>query len=341
MSKNYDIILEPYKGPSTRHTCPRCGQKKKFSLYIYTDTGDPVDPTVGRCDREVRCRYHYTPQRFFADNPNRSRKAHSTQYTKHTRSLYSTTNTHSSQQYALIKFLPLELLDKSVSLHPKSNLYPFLVKLFRENIAEYLCHKYCIGSNKDGNTVFWQKDIQGRARQAKIMQYDPKTGKRNKATGALFAGKIILNDNEANLQQCLFGEHLLSLEENFNKPVAITESEKTAIIASIYYPGFIWLATGGKAGCKWTDASVAKVLAKRKVILFPDLGVFDSWKGKGLLLAATVGCKVAISDILEKCSSYEEKETGLDIADYLLRTHDSSGLALTDYSYPVIWDLKN
>jgi hypothetical protein len=44
------------------------------------------------------------------------------------------------------------------------------------------------------------------------------------------------------LSQCLFGEHLLKDTET---PVAIVESEKTAIIASCYYPEFIWLACGG------------------------------------------------------------------------------------------------
>ena len=27
-------VLQPYDGPSTRHVCPRCGDKKSFTLYI-------------------------------------------------------------------------------------------------------------------------------------------------------------------------------------------------------------------------------------------------------------------------------------------------------------------
>lgn len=46
------------------------------------------------------------------------------------------------------------------------------------------------------------------------------------------------------LTQCLFGEHLLPLYPD--KPVALVESEKTAVICSGLMPRFLWRATGGK-----------------------------------------------------------------------------------------------
>ena len=33
------------------------------------------------------------------------------------------------------------------------------------------------------------------------------------------------------------------------KPIALVESEKTALIASYYLPQFLWIASGGKNGC--------------------------------------------------------------------------------------------
>src|SRR5258705_8982139 len=58
--------LEPYKGMNTRYRCPSCQQKDKtFSPYIDMETGDHLHPSVGRCNRESKCGYHYTPKQYF------------------------------------------------------------------------------------------------------------------------------------------------------------------------------------------------------------------------------------------------------------------------------------
>jgi hypothetical protein len=71
-----------------------------------------------------------------------------------------------------------------------------------------------------------------------------------------------------------FGEHLLI---DTRKPVAIVEAEKTAIIASAYFPEFIWLATGMKATLK---IEYAQCLEGRAVTLFPDIGAYQDWSAK-------------------------------------------------------------
>ena len=70
---DYKYILEPYKGMKTRFECPSCGMKNRFSRYIDADTGEYVDPSVGRCDREINCGYHKTPKQFFQEHPEISR----------------------------------------------------------------------------------------------------------------------------------------------------------------------------------------------------------------------------------------------------------------------------
>jgi hypothetical protein len=67
------------------------------------------------------------------------------------------------------------------------------------------------------------------------------------------------------------------LLQNSNKPIAIVESEKTAIIASVYMPDYIWLATGSLNNL---SAEKCAVLNGRRVILFPDLNAFDKWTTK-------------------------------------------------------------
>ncbi len=173
------------------------------------------------------------------------------------------------------------------------------------------------------------------------MLYNPVTGRRIKEPGdhIYFAGKKILNNYEANLRQCFFGKVLLAMRPNDS--IAIVESEKTAMIASIYYPQLIWLATGGSHGCKWTTYVVSKVLKDREVILFSDIGFFEKWQAKAEEVKKLAGCKIIVSDLLEKNGTKEQRASGWDIADYLLMNRDSSGLALTTEEYPLFWDIKS
>tara|TARA_B110000902_G_scaffold119191_1_gene139738 strand:- start:140 stop:856 length:717 start_codon:yes stop_codon:yes gene_type:complete len=115
-----------------------------------------------------------------------------------------------------------------------------------------------------------------------------------------------------NLKQCLFGEHLIS--QDLNKPIAIVESEKTAIISSIYLPDFIWLASGGLTSL---NKEKTKVLKGRKVILFPDLNCFDKWQEK--IPQLSQDAKYIVSDLLKNNTTDKEKLQGLDIADYLIK----------------------
>ena len=111
----------------------------------------------------------------------------------------------------------------------------------------------------------------------------------------------------------LFGEHLLPLHPA--RTVMLVESEKSALIASRFVPEYLWLATGGMQGC--FNSNALQVLKGRDVVLFPDLGAFDVWKGKIPLLQPI--CKsVRISSFLEEHATTEQRINGLDIADFLL-----------------------
>ena len=95
------------------------------------------------------------------------------------------------------------------------------------------------------------------------------------------------------------------------------ESEKTAIIATHFMPGFVWLATGGKNGC--FNKETVSALKGRDVMLVPDLGATDCWKAK-LPMFKTVCRSVSVSNILEESATDEQRSQGLDIADFLLMT---------------------
>ena len=119
------------------------------------------------------------------------------------------------------------------------------------------------------------------------------------------------------MKQCLFGEHLLSDTSSTisSKPVAIVESEKTALVAAHFIPDFIWLATGGMHGCFNSEAM--QVLGGREVILFPDLKATEEWRQR-LPMLGSVCRRATCSDLLEKIATDGQRSQGLDIADFLL-----------------------
>lgn len=212
---DHRYILKPYKTPASRNTCPSCGHKRKFSRYIDASCGEELADHVGRCDRENNCGYHFTPKQYFAEVGS-TRPGHPPEVTL---------GNHGSKT---ISYLPFELMEKSVMRHRQCDLYPFLASIFGEDPASVLCTDYFIGASKEGNTAFWQVDTNGIIRQCKVIQYLP-DGHRDKTKTIIFAGKKILSDQDANLKQCFFGEYLLSMDYNEGKPVAICESEKTAV----------------------------------------------------------------------------------------------------------------
>ena len=44
--------------------CPSCN-KKRFVRYIDTITDQYLSQNVGRCDREIKCGYHFSPKTYF------------------------------------------------------------------------------------------------------------------------------------------------------------------------------------------------------------------------------------------------------------------------------------
>jgi hypothetical protein len=305
--------LEPYKSPASRHTCPSCGAKRQFTRYINTETNEYLADHVGRCNREQNCSYHYTPKQYFLDHPEKSSII-----------LNPLTSKPPFSNFQIPKFsnppsfIPESILQNSLSNYKHNHFITFLKSIFDPSTVTHLINIYLIGTSKNwpGSAVFWQIDTNGNIRDGKIMLYDPTTGRRikqpyNHITWAHSALKL----KDYNLQQCFFGEHLLKLQPEL--PVSIVESEKTAIIASVYFPQFIWLATGGKHGCKWTTPTVLNVLKGRHITLWPDIKAFDDWQTKALELTKS-GLQISISNLLEKVATASEREAGLDIADYLI-----------------------
>ena len=288
---------------NTRHRCPACQHREKtFTLYVDAYTGAPINNTVGRCNRESKCNYHYTPKQFYTDNNISFDVSQSIK------------QNFTPPQAKPTSYIPTDVFKNSLKSHSKNNFVMYLVKLFGVEVASELISKYFIGSSKhwNGATVFWQIDANGKIRTGKVMLYNATTGKRVKEpfNHIQWAHKL-LKSPEFELKQCFFGEHLI---KDTSKPIAIVESEKTAIIASVYLPNFIWLAVGSLSNLTFDKC---KVLKGHKIVLFPDLNGFNKWSNKAKELQSITS--FVVSDLLERKATDAEKQNGLDIADYLVR----------------------
>lgn len=299
-------ILEHYKGINTRYRCPSCQQRDKtFSRYIDTETGEHIHPSVGRCNRESNCGHHYTPKQYFQDN--------NISFVTHQPKAYKPRFV--TPQPKPVSFIPVEVFKASLKAHETNHFVQFLINLFGVEVASQLVSRYFIATSKHwtGATVFWQIDTQGKVRTGKIMLYSPTTGKRvkNLELPVYWVHKAI-KQPEFELRQCLFGEHLLN--DDKTKPVAIVESEKTAVIASVYLSQFIWVAVGSLTNL---NAEKCSILKGRTVTLFPDLNGFDKRSSKAKELSHLT--RFTVSDLLERKATEAERKQGFDLADYLIK----------------------
>lgn len=298
-------ILEPYKGMNTRYSCPECGKRNEFSRYINTDTGEHIHPSVGKCNRETKCGYHKKPKQYFEQQGVSFESV----------SRFHTLRERKQETKVQPSLIPFEILQKSRTDYENNYFVQFLATLFDAATLSEVISRYHIGTSNywNGATVFWQIDIQGKVRTGKIMLYSPYTGKRVKEPKDLIQWvHNALKQPEYNLAQCFFGEHLLGKYPQ--KTVAIVESEKTAIIASVHFPNFIWLAAGNKDGLNPTKC---QVLQGRNVVLFPDLKAFDKWSAKAKEFSTIAN--FTTSDFLETKATEAERQQGFDLADYLIK----------------------
>ena len=355
--------LQPYKGKSTRHTCPACKDAYSFTLYLDGNTAQPIHTIVGKCNHENKCGYHYTPRQYFNDHPEKKNSRTQNQATVRQLKKQQTQqppmtkpttprqpkkqhlpescqlpsrqltlpqqlqiqhpkqpaqSTPNKKPATEINHIPYAYVKRSASYN--SNFVHFLCNYFTKDKIETVVGDYALGATKNNEVIFWQIDIDGKIRTGKIMQYNPKTGKRVKSnTVAInWVHNKLKKTNPAyanfNLSQCYFGEHLLRLCPN--KPLAIVEAEKTAVITSMVIPEYNWLAAGNLNGL---NIEKSKVFENQDIVLYPDAGCYEKWNRKMVEIKKHIPCQIAISELVEYHATPQQIDAGYDIADYIIQ----------------------
>lgn len=228
-------------------TCPHCGQRGKWRFF----EGYHGNTSYGRCDRQNNCpsagETHFPP-------------------------------TEQSQDRKLLKDAepqPLYLEEIEVARLLENTSSAFHRFCEAHDIPHSHLRECGVGTDEDGNTVFLFRNKKGRWCNQKSGLYDPDTGKRIKTKEAPpFLSLKCWECRECghrethrrykcskceaanSFQVCkshrwtlpLFGEHLLTSEARKEHVIMVVESEKTQVIASWFYPDYIWVSCAANSG---------------------------------------------------------------------------------------------
>lgn len=280
----------------------------------HMETGEPLSDDIGRCDREINCGYHKKPRDFFAENHTTNQR------------LYWFPKKELRKRSGPFSTIDPAIVEQTVMTCAFNNFTIWLREHFGFREAMEQMMRYRIGTSKrwPGATIFWQIDQRQKVRTGKIMLYDYHTGHRVKEPfNHIDWVHKQTPIKDFHLSQCLFGLHLLTPE---TQTIAIVEAEKTAIVASIFFPDVLFLATGGLQNLNTERCAPLKGY---RVILFPDLGAEDKWSEKAASIPGLNNC--TISTWLTNHSSAFDRERGLDLADYLEQLDPKTKLRIEDF----------
>lgn len=216
------------KHPQPKGTCPGCGQKKVYRFFQDQD-GNRLDEQYGICDRQAKCGHDHRPSgELFTAGPAPDAPAPATlrPAADMAAALLAQTKDHASNlhRYACTLTIPAEHLEK-----------------------------WAVATDRD-RTVFLHLNAERQLVNAKWFKYT-EDGRRDKLTQPYsFASTDEEKKNGARYGFCFYGEHLLRHDDP-TRPIVVVESEKSAVLASFFYPQFDWVACGAANGI--TDEKIA------------------------------------------------------------------------------------
>lgn len=307
-NKHFRIQLEKHSHSRSKHTCPNCGVKGVFVRYIDTETYNYVSNEVGRCDRQFECGHHYPPRAYFEKN----------NYFPESFKKYKSAS--DLQGFIRLRFrMDQKVMEATLNQSQDNKLVKFLISRFDPQQVDEAIINYHVGTSTKwpGATIFWQVDKKNEIRTGKIMLYNEHTGKRVKEPNNHIAWMHTpYLEFNCEVQQCMFGQHLLA--KNTNNEVGVVESEKSAIIASLFAPEITWVSVGSANNL---NLKFCEPLIGREVILYPDIDAYALWSEKAKILAEKIN--LTVSGVLQNDEEFVRQNKGGDLADYILMVQPS------------------
>ncbi len=338
MNNDFKLRLDQ---SSRKGICPACG-KPRFVRYI-NETGEYLPEAYGRCDRAENCGYHLNPYKDgYAKGV--TQPANDGQRGSVVKS-YLLGNTTKRPEPALI---PSHILEATENNPADENTfiqnllynvpYPFDVVDVEAVANLYRLGTIARGEGAGSLSIPYIDERGGvRAIQTKSFGRNNHTVKRGPywihsiierhclKNGKPLPGWLEAYKKNNLLVSCLFGAHLLPLFPN-NK-IVLVEAPKTSIYLSLYFgvpktpDDLLFLAVFNRDSL---TIEKCKALEGRTAYLFPDLSkdgsTFKLWNDKANeIMNALPGTRILVSDLLEKIAGTQDREKGLDIADYLIK----------------------
>lgn len=182
-----------------------------------------------------------------------------------------------------------------------TNFHAFCISM---GIGNAHLEKWGVGGDENGKTVFVYRDAAQKVRNLKYFSYLP-SGKRDKDK---YPFSLQHKSDTEQYSMCFYGEHLLSGRQD--STVCIVESEKTAVIASWFYPDYEWLATGGISGAKKNDYARVNLADGRRCLVIIDADPVRKIP-KAVAELQALGANVNTVDL------FPDRKDKTDIADYI------------------------
>lgn len=171
---------------------------------------------------------------------------------------------HRQREAEKVRYVGKDVLDgaKQYDLN-KCSLFRWMCRLFPEERVREVWDRYNVTTDSHGNAVFWYVDQSERILYDKRILYK-EDGHRDKT---FFPGRQY-RVADGYTQKCYFGACI----PDDGKKAFICESEKSALLASLYYNGRRFLATGGKGNLREIG---------KNEMLVPDMDARMEWEERG------------------------------------------------------------
>lgn len=250
-------------------------------------------------------------------------------------------------EIAILK--PSELRKKDI-LKLDSNFHHYFRNHFNINDEHFL--RWGIGTNQNKETCFALQNTEKAIINFKYVNYNL-LAKRNKDTTpySLSKNRDAYGNTIGKFEMCLFGEHLLNIAPITEKQsiIILVESEKTAFLASYFYPEYEWLSTGSANGLTNEKIdNIAPFLKNKRIIWLCDADDTGR-KASSIKNLRNKNLQVEVIDLFPEFGTGTNPiNKGYDLADYIIDNKEnynegkkldilSDGFAIDKY-ISELWD---